>query len=313
MSVRRSTRVLVLLTGLVTATAGTVVAPASAHNAHSTRFPTRIELPNGWQPEGISIKGTTAYFGSRADGDIYAADLRTGRGRVIAQGPGTASIGVKIDRSGLLYVAGGNAGTGRVVDTRTGEQIRNYQFTTATSFVNDEVITPRAVWFTDSRQPQLYRVALDRHGRPVTSFSTLPLSGDYQHVPNVNNANGISRTPDGKALIIVQSATGFLFRVDPRTGHTTRIDLGGVLMTNGDGLLLLGRTLYVVQNQLNRIAVLRLNSSGTVGRQVDTITSTDFDIPTTAAAFGNRLYLPNARFSTPATPDTPFWVTAVRR
>ncbi len=311
MSVRRSTRVLVLLTGLVTATAGTVVAPASAHSP--ARFPTRIELPNGWQPEGIAIKGKTAYFGSRADGDIYAADLRTGRGRVIAQGPGTPSVGVKIDRAGRLYVAGGPAGTGRVVDTRTGALLRNYQFTTAASFVNDEVITPRAVWFTDSRQPQLYRVALDRHGRPSSSFTTLPLSGDYQHVPNVNNANGISRTPDGRALIIVQSATGFLFRVDTRTGHTTRIDLGGVLMTNGDGLLLLGRTLYVVQNQLNRIAVLRLNSQGTSGRQVRTITSTDFDIPTTAAVFGDRLYLPNARFSTPPTPDTPYWVTAVHK
>lgn len=313
MSMRRSTRVLVLLTSLATAASGAVVAPASAHSGHSDQFPTRIELPNGWQPEGIAIKGKTAYFGSRADGDIYAADLRTGRGRVIAQGPGSASVGVKIDHDGRLYVAGGPAGTGRVVDTRTGALLRNYQFTTATSFVNDEVITPRAVWFTDSRQPQLYRVGLDKHGRPSTTFTTLPLTGDYQHVPGVNNANGIARTPDGKALIIVQSSTGFLFRVDTRTGHTTKLDLGGAVMTNGDGLLLLGRTLYVVQNQLNRIAVLRLNSQGTTGRQVDTITSTDFDIPTTAAAFGNRLYLPNARFSTPPTPDTPYWVTAVRR
>jgi hypothetical protein len=36
-------------------------------------------------------------------------------------------------------------------------------------------------------------------------------------------------------------------------------------------------------------------------------------VPTTVAAFGNTLYLVNARFSTPATPQTPYWITAVRR
>jgi sugar lactone lactonase YvrE len=312
MSVRRHTRLLVLLAGLAAVAAGGV-APAYASQDRSTPFPTRIELPDGWLPEGIAILRTTAFFGSRADGDIYAADLRTGEGRVIAQGPGTASVGVKVDNRGRLFVAGGPTGTGRVVDTGTGEQLRNYQFTTATSFVNDVVLTPEAAWFTDSRQPQLYRVALDRTGRPTETFTTLPLSGDYQHVPNVNNANGISRTPDGKALIIVQSATGFLFRVDTQTGNTTRIDLGGAVMTNGDGLLLLGTTLYVVQNLLNQVAVLKLDSSGTTGTKVRTITSDDFDVPTTAAAFGARLYLPNARFTTPPTPDTPYWATAVPR
>jgi sugar lactone lactonase YvrE len=312
MSMRRHTRLFVLFAGLATVAAGGV-APAYAEREESEQFPTRIELPNGWLPEGIAIRQSTAFFGSRADGDIYAADLRTGAGRVIAQGPGTPSVGVKVDNRGQLFVAGGPAGTGRVVDTATGEQQRNYQFTTGTSFVNDVVLTPGAAWFTDSRQPQLYRVALDRDGSPSSTFTTLPLSGDYQHVPNVNNANGIARTPDGKALIIVQSATGFLFRVDTQTGHTTRLDLGGAVMTNGDGLLLLGRTLYVVQNALNRIAVLMLNVSGTVGTQLRTITSPDFDIPTTAAVFGERLYLPNARFSTPPTPDTPYWATAVRR
>ena len=105
----------------------------------------------------------------------------------------------------------------------------------------------------------------------------------------------------------------FLFKVDTDTGHTTKVDLGGALMTNGDGLLLLGQTLYVVQNRLNKIAVLELNESGTSGRLVREITSTDFDVPTTVAVFGERLYLPNARFTTPPTPDTPYWVTAVHK
>jgi hypothetical protein len=69
--------------------------------------------------------------------------------------------------------------------------------------------------------------------------------------------------------------------------------------------------LYVVQNRLNKIAVLDLNKSGTQGTLVREIRSTDFDVPTTIAVFGDRLYLPNARFSTPSA--TQYWVTAVER
>jgi sugar lactone lactonase YvrE len=279
----------------------------------TTKFPTRIELPNGFQPEGIAIAGRTAYFGSRADGDIYAADLKTGSGTVISQGPGTGSLGMKVDRFGRLFVAGAAGGNGRVIDTRTGQVLKSYTFTTsAPTFVNDVILGKDAAYFTDSNQPVLYKVAFGPNGKLADQSTTIPLTGDYQHLPGTN-ANGISLTPDGRGLIIVQSSTGFLLRVDPRTGVTQKTDIGDAVMTNGDGLLLKGRTLYVVQNRLNKIAVLTLNAAGTKGRVVREITSPDFDVPTTVAAFGNRLYLPNARFTTAPTPETPYWVTAVGR
>jgi sugar lactone lactonase YvrE len=296
---------------------GLVSTPASATQTTTTAtstFPTRIELPDGFQPEGIAIARGTAYFGSRLDGDIYAADLRTGAGEVISQGPGTGSLGMKVDRFGRLFVAGAAGGNGRVIDTRTGTVLKSYTFTTtAPTFVNDVILSKDAAWFTDSQQPVLYKVPFGRNGKLAAEARTVPLSGDYQHVPGVTNANGISLTPDGRALIIVQSSTGFLFRVDPRTGVARRIDIGDAVMTNGDGLLLIGSTLYVVQNRLNNVAVLTLNRSGTAGQVVRGITSPDFDVPTTAAAFGKRLYLPNARFTTPPTPTTPYWATAVPR
>ena len=90
-----------------------------------------------------------------------------------------------------------------------------------------------------------------------------------------------------------------LYRVDPLTGVAEIIDLGGELVTNGDGLWLDGRTLYVVRNQLNRIAVVELDPTLTTGEYVEDITSPYFDIPTTVAEFGNALYAVNARFSTP--------------
>jgi sugar lactone lactonase YvrE len=293
---------------------GTAATTQSAQSKQSKVFPTRIDLPNGFQPEGIAIRRATAYFGSLADGDIYAASLRTGRGKVISQGPGTPSVGLKADQRGRLWVSGGPSGTARVVDIRTGKILKTYTLTTSTpTFINDVVLSRSSAWFTDSSRAVVYQVPIGRHGRLLDKVRTVPLTGAYVHDPNGFNGNGITLTPDGHALIIVQSSTGFLFRVNPRTGVTTRVDLGGALMTNGDGMLLLGRTLYVVQNMSNQVAVVRLNKAGTAGRQVRTITDPDFDVPTTAAAFGHRLYLANARFSTPPTPTTPYWATAVRR
>ncbi|WP_328334112.1 superoxide dismutase [Kribbella sp. NBC_00382] len=279
-------------------------------------FPKRINLPAGFQPEGIAIDHSgIAYFGSRADGDIYAANLRTGTGTVVSQGPGTPSLGMKLDERDRLFVAGGLGGDGRVIDTHSGEVLASYTFATATTFVNDVILSKDAAWFTDSRQPVLYKVPLGHNGKlpSQSAVQTIPLSGDYVDVPGVNNANGISLTPDDRALIFVQSSTGFLFRVDPRTGVTRKIDLGATVLTAGDGLLRSNHTLYAVQNRLNKIAVLDLNSSGTKGRLVREITSADFDVPTTAAFFGSRIYLPNARFSTPPMPETEYWATAVQR
>ena len=285
--------------------------------AQAQPFPDRIDLPNGFQPEGITIgRQATAYLGSLADGDIIAVNLRTGKQRLISEGlgPNFPSVGLKIDNRGRLFVAGGPAGTGRVIDVRTGEIIRNYQFATAPTFINDVVLTRRYAWFTDSQRPQLYGVPLGRGGRPgrPASVVTLTLTGDWEQVAGFN-ANGIAQTPNRKALLVVNSMTGFLFRVDPETGVATQVDLGGTALTAGDGLLVRGRTLYVVQNQLEQVAVINLNAGGTKGQLVNTLKSDDFDIPTTVAAFGNSLYLPNARFATPPTPDTAYWITRIDR
>ncbi|MBL0747770.1 SMP-30/gluconolactonase/LRE family protein [Nocardioides baculatus] len=292
--------------------AGAVSAPPGGS------FPARIELPDGFQPEGIAIgPGPTAYFGSRADGDIYELSLRTGEGRTISQGPGTPSLGLKTDRDGRLYVAGGTSGTARVIDTETGAVLRDIPLATAPTFVNDVVLTRDAAWFTDSNRPQLYRVARSADGEPAASATTVPLTGEWVQGSGLG-ANGISTTPTGRALLVVNSTSGLLYRVDPATGVATEVDLGGASLTAGDGMLRHGRTLYVVRNRLNEIAVLRLSRSGLSGRLVRTIdsgdlaSSTSFDVPTTVARFGSRLYLPNARFTTTPTPTTDYWVTKVR-
>ena len=286
----------------------TLVAPAEAK--HRNHWPDRIPLPVGFQPEGITIgKGPYAYVGSLANGDILRVNLRTGALRKVNdETPGTPSVGLKIDRRGLLYVAGGPTGTARVVNVRTG-RTQSYTLTTdRPTFVNDVVLTKRYAWFTDSQQPQLYR--LSRNRRTVT---TVPLTGDWNQLPGFN-ANGIERTPDGRGLLVIQSPTGRLFRVDPGSGEATSVDLHGAELTNGDGLLLRGRTLYVVRNRVNQVAVVKLNRRGTEGRLVDTLTSRKFDVPTTAAAYKSSLYLPNARFDTVPNPATAaYWITRIPR
>ncbi|GAA0812990.1 SMP-30/gluconolactonase/LRE family protein [Spirilliplanes yamanashiensis] len=291
------------------ATLGVLTAPAAPAAAHpgGHGLPTTIALPDGFQPEGIATGlKSWAFFGSRVDGDIYRVDLRTGRGAVISQGPGTQSLGMKVDRRGRLWVAGGSGGDGRLVDGRTGRLLDSFDFVEGTSFVNDVILTPRGAFFTDSVNPQLYRV---QRGR----VSTVPLTGDIAYTTG-NNANGIARTPDGRALLVVQGNVGKLFRVTYR-GVATEVRLTGLddnALRNGDGLWLRGRTLWVVQNRLNRVAELRLNRDGTAGRLVRYLTDPRFDVPTTIAEYRGRFYLPNARFTTPPTPTTPYTAVAIR-
>jgi sugar lactone lactonase YvrE len=123
--------------------------------------------------------------------------------------------------------------------------------------------------------------------------------------------NGIEAS--GRRLIAVVSALGRLFEIDPRNGEAEEIELSGGDAANGDGLLLDGRTLYVVQNQLNRIAVVRLDHDLDEGRVVRYLTDSDFDVPTTIAEKAGFLWAVNARFNTPPTPDTEYDVVRVRR
>jgi sugar lactone lactonase YvrE len=283
-----------------------ILALSLAMVAAAPPFAEVIPLPVGFAPEGIaSANGTIFYVGSIPTGDIYRGDLRTGEGEVFIDAPdGRSAIGMKFDsRSGYLFVAGGATGDAYVYDTVSGETVAVIELSTEPSFINDVVVTRDGVYFTNSFQPVLYRVPLERNGQLAENVTVeeIALSGDYQFnaTPGAFNANGIAATPNGETLIIVNSWEGALYNVDPDTGAATRIDLNGGDVAFGDGLLLEGKSLYVVQNQLNQIAVIELNSDFTEGTIVDTLTSTAFQVPTTIARFGSSLYAVNARFGTP--------------
>lgn len=310
-------RLLALLTAALLAVTLLPASPGTAAPAER-RPPGRIALPDGFQPEGIAVHRGRAYFGSLADGSIYTANLRTGEGRRLRKGPGTPAVGLKLDaRRGRLYVAGGESGTARVVSARTGRVLRTFRLATApNSFVNDVVLTSGAAWFTDSANPVLYRVPIRRDGTlpPASRVDRVPLRGAFQQPDDESfGANGIEVPPNGVGLLVVNSTDGRLYRVDRRTGRAQVVRLGGASLTNGDGLLRLGNRLFVVRNQLNRVAVLRLGARGLSGRQVRVIRDRRFDVPTTVGAWGGALYLPNARFTTPPTPRTRYAALRVPR
>ncbi len=301
-----SRRTVIVVSTLLTLALG--AAPAAAHSPDGALE--TLPLPAGFQPEGIAIGDRPfAYFGSRVDGDIYRVDLRTGEGAVLSEGPGTQSLGLKIDDRGRLFVAGGNGGNARVIDLRTGAVLQSYTLQTVPSFINDVVLTGGAAWYTDSVNPVLFKLPLGRHGALPAEAVAVPLTGDIAYTTG-NNANGIAPTPDRRGLIVVQGNLGKLFRTTYE-GVTTEIDLGGESVINGDGLWLRGRELYVVQNRLNTVTRIHLSADASSGTVVSRTTSALFDVPTTIAEYRGLFYLPNARFTTPPTPSTPYWITRI--
>jgi WD40 repeat protein len=294
-----------LLTGAVAAALALGAGAVAATPAQARVLPDVIALPNGFAPEGIATgPGATFYAGSLASGAIYRGSLITGRGSVFVPGTEGGSVNGLEVSGGTLFAAGGSTGTVKAYDLRTGELLVN---ATVGGFINDVVVTRTAAYYTDSQGPNLYVLPIGTRGT-LGAVRALPTT-----IPQVEgfNANGIEASPDGRTLLVIQSATGTLWKVSARTGAATAVDTGGVVLTNGDGLLRRGPLLYVVQNRSNQVAVLKLGARYDSARLVRTLTDPDFDVPTTVDAFGPALYAVNARFGTPVTPDTTYTVVRV--
>jgi sugar lactone lactonase YvrE len=282
--------------------------------AQNTNHPKVVSLPDGFQPEGIDTQGANRFFvGSIPTGDIFKGDLRiadSGDDPFIDAPDGRSAIGLSL-RRGVLFVAGGATGEAYAYNARTGRDLGAFELTTDESFVNDVVTTRRAAYFTDSFNQRLYKIPI-RGSRGFGDPEVLPLTGAIEFTEGFN-ANGIDATRNGKTLVIVQSNTGKLFTVDADTGESTEIDLGSEMVTNGDGILLQGRRLWVVQNIDELLTLVRLSPDRSSGEVVDRFPDETFDVPTTVARAGNRLAIVNARFGVEDPEDAEYWVTQIRQ
>jgi hypothetical protein len=293
----------------------TVAPPVADAGPVGDSGPDRIDLPNGWRPEGITTDRRKLYIGSLADGAIWVADPRTGDGEVLAAGaPGRMAVGVDHDRRrDVLWVAGGTTGEVRAQDADTGAVLATYSFPSPDGvdrFLNDVTVTHDAVYVTDSRHAELAVIPFDGRALPAPDAAeVLPLTGDLVMRPG-NNLNGIvSRS--GHRLVAVQTNTGALLRIDPRTGETDEIELDGEPLLNGDGLELARGRLWVLRNVDNLLVEVRLHHGTSRATVLDAVTDEGFDVPSTGAVVRHSLYAVNARFGPTPTPETAYWITRI--
>jgi sugar lactone lactonase YvrE len=303
-------RVLSLVAALIAAAATL----SGGSSAQQKPFPDVIQLPRGFQPEGIEVgRGTTFYVGSVANGAIYRGNLRTGLGAILVPGEtGKAATGIELDSHNRLWVAGAGTGKAYIYNAQTGALIRTYTFATSDTFINDVVVTQGGAYFTDSRKAVLYQVSFGSGGALGATAQTIEVKGDFALAAGFN-LNGIDATANGKTLIAVQSNNGKLFRIDPASGIAREISLGAESVPNGDGILLEGKTLYVVQNQLNRVAVIALAPSLGSGLLLTRLADSDFSVPTTIDDHGERLWAVNARFGTPDPGNAEYQVVQISK
>ena len=279
---------------------------ALAVSAAAARPAEVIVLPGATSAEGIAAgRGSTFYAGDLFAGDIFRGDVQHGTAELFIDVPaGRQAVGMVADLAhGLLFVAGGFTGQGYVYDTGTGATVATYQFASSASLVNDVALTKAGAWFTDTFQAKLYFVPVSASGEPGP-FRTLALSGPAADTSGDFNLNGIQATSNGKTLIVAHSANGALYTVDPVTGASATI--AGVSVPSVDGIVLDGTRLWAVRNFDNRVARVRLSPHLTSGVVEKVITSDLFQVPATAARFGSRLAVVNAKF------DTGFPPTAAR-
>ena len=262
-------------------------------------------------PEGIAVtRNQKSFFvTSTTDGTVFRGSVRGRAASVFLPGGEdgrTTAIGIKTmgDR---LYVAGGPTGSVFIYDVSSRELVRRVD-TGEGGFINDLAVMRNGdVYVTDSFRPNLYRIPADASERVETIEYPDFEAGRF-------NANGIVRV-DNRTLLFVNSGNGRLYRLDTRTERITTVDLGGRTLTNGDGMELHGRTLYVVRNQQELIAKVRLSRRARAGRVVSQTTDRTFRFPTTLDTARGRLLVVNSQFDRrqAGNPELPFTVSSIRR
>jgi len=272
-------------------------------------------------PEGVAhLEGSNEFYvGATTDGMIFRGDLTTGDVEVFSPGGSdgrVSAVGMKVDDSGRLVVVGGATGLVFAYDTTTGELITQASTgSTEEQFLNDVAITPSGdAYITDSTQPVLYRLAATGDSSTPAAGGTLEPFLDFtgtalQYVEGFN-LNGIVASADGQYLLVVQTNTGGLFRIEIATKAVQQVDLGGVMLMGGDGMVLDGTTLYVVNS--GKVSVVALSDDLSSGRGGSDFTDPSLSSPTTAAKEGNCLLIVNSQFANQGgTPQLPFTVSEV--
>jgi hypothetical protein len=295
---------------LLTATLSTAVPAHEIDQTERVIWPDLIPIPVGFEPEGIELGrnqdffvGTLAFSGNHTNaGAIYKGNLLTGEGQVLVQPTGKPLAGLSYDaRTDYLYATTGFANPNRErgvkVYTGTSGLLLAEIIFGDEMVINDLLVTERAVYCTDSINPTLYKIPLEDDGKVFSSVAEKIEMIGFEQVERTN-ANGLAGDFDGKELVVINSRTGVLYLVDTESGIATPVDIQGEeqLFVRGDGLYMDGRTLYIMQNFTQKIAVVQLSDDLTQGTFIKNLVSDDFAVPTTITGYGDCIYAINTHY-----------------
>ena len=302
-------------------------APASSVSASSGPSNAGVYTLRGTGvfPEGNTAADDTFYVTTTPDGAVFRGTVGSPDVSVFLPGGAdgrTGAAGIDVtdddDRPDYLVIAGGATGKVWVYDANSGDLVATFTngLGPDATFLNDVAIADNGDTFvTDSRSPALYRIPFDQIVagtqdaplEPFVSFDGTPfVYGDGF------NANGIVENDNETALIVVQSSTGNLYRIDKTSKEVTQVDLGGATLMNGDGMEMEDDTLYVVRNRDGLISKVDLDDDGRRGSVTGEITDPSFAYPTTVAAVDDRLLVVNSQFDKRGgEPVEPFTVSSV--
>jgi sugar lactone lactonase YvrE len=297
-----------LLATAVVVVASTGSVALAGHGGHAATEVFTLAPSTHGNPEGVASSGGSGTFfvGATGDGTIYRGTVDSPTvTEFITGGTGKSAIGMKV-ADGRLYVAGGMTGKIVVYDLGTRQQVASFDTGTG-GFLNDLVVTHHGdVFVTDSFRPIIWHVTAAQVSAGSGTLEQIAVGPEIAYASGFN-LNGIVARGDGRRLIVVQTNTGNLFRIDLGTGASSsrRIQqIAAPSLPGGDGLLLDRGRLVVVQGSPAALRFLKLDGGATRARLVDTRTDPTLRGPSTVARARKLLLVVNADFATSSTPFT---------
>ena len=264
-------------------------------------------------PEGVTYhpgKGVLL-TGSARTGDIYAVNPQSGAVSIFSKGGAlgrSSALGLKVDRQGRVWVAGGATGAVSVLSPDGAPVATVMTPPSPDPYLNDLAIAPGGgVYVTDSTRPVLWYIGADFRAMPWLDLTHTPI----RYGPGIN-LNGIVLTPDNRSLLTIQLNTGDLWRIDLRSKAVKRVASG---LTRGDGLLLDGHTLYVARNAEQVVAKVQLSADYGSGQLVAQEPLNGLRFPSTLASLGSDLIVVQSQLNKlqGGVPETPFRLTRFPR
>jgi Cu-Zn family superoxide dismutase len=259
-------------------------------------------------PEGIAFDpAKQVFYTASAETGAVVEIARKGDASRVLVPPGLlapvstqtfpVALGMKVDSTNRLWIAGGRTGRMFVVDLGSGKLLKQVTVPDpSASLINDVAIVGGAAYFTDTRAPTMWRLVTK--GTEIgdleawASFADTPLQYDAGA-----NLNGIVASPDGLGLIVVQMGKGLLFYVHLETKAVRQIDTTGADLTGGDGLVLAGGRLYVVRQPAAEIVALELAPDLSSAKPVARFRNPGLAWPATAVLVENSLVVVNSQFN----------------